>query len=116
MYPPAVDFSPIVRERAARDPKFRRALLCEALDCLMDGELSTGRILLRDYINATMGFERLAVRTEIPSKSLIRMFGPKGNPTARHLFTVLVQLQRAERVRLHATTSARLARRLRRAS
>ena len=49
------DFKETVQARARRDPAFRRALLREGIGRLVGGDLEVGRILLRDYINATMG-------------------------------------------------------------
>jgi len=43
---------------------------------------------MRDYIKATVGFEKLGAATGAPPKSLIRMFGPRGNPQAKNLFSV----------------------------
>jgi DNA-binding phage protein len=97
------DFQETVRARAARERGFRRELLREAVDCLLAGDVTTGKIVLRDYINATLGFDELAARTDIPAKSLMRMFGPSGNPQARNLFDVIVELQRAEGVSLTAS-------------
>jgi hypothetical protein len=96
-------FIDTVRERAAREPGFRRALLREAIECLLAGEIRTGTIVLRNYINATVGFEPLSTLTGIPSKSLMRMFGPNGNPQARNLFQVIGHLQRAEGVHVHVS-------------
>ncbi len=93
-------FKETVQARAQRDAAFREGLLREAIECLLTGEIETGKILLRDYINATIGFEELAARTEKPSKSLMRMFGPKGNPNARNLFDVIGCLQEHEGVHL----------------
>lgn len=90
------DFRETVRERLQRDPKARKALLAEAIQCLLSGDVDTGKTVLRDYINATIGFDELSDRTHKPSKSLMRMLGPKGNPQARNLFEVIAQLQRAE--------------------
>ena len=56
--------------------------------------------MLRDYIDATIGFPALAEATRMPPKSLIRMFGPKGNPTAVNLFGVIVALQNKTGVHL----------------
>lgn len=86
-------FKETVQARARRDAAFRDGLLKEAIECLLTGEIEPGKILLRDYINATIGFEELAARTEKPAKSLMRMFGPKGNPNARNLFDVIGCLQ-----------------------
>ena len=93
-------FKETVQARARRDAAFRDGLLKEAIECLLTGEIETGKILLRDYINATIGFEELAARTEKPAKSLMRMFGPKGNPNARNLFDVIGCLQENEGVHL----------------
>ena len=70
---------------AQREPEFRRALLQEGIECLLGGDVDTGKIVLRDYINATIGFEELGSRTARSAKSLMRMFGPTGNPQARNL-------------------------------
>lgn len=87
------DFKDTVRDRAQTDPAFRAALLSEALDLLISGDVETGRALLRDYINATIGFVELAQKSGLPSKSLMRMFGPSGNPRADNLFAVIRLLQ-----------------------
>jgi DNA-binding phage protein len=100
------DFRDTVRARAASDPAFREALLGEAAQGLLDGDLAGGRSALRDYINATIGFEALAEATQTPAKSLMRMFGPKGNPTSQNLVAVLAALKDKTGVRLRVTTSS----------
>jgi DNA-binding phage protein len=87
-------FKATLVERIQRDPDFRRALLAEAMNVLMEGDLEAGKSVLRDYINATIGFTALGAATGTPPKSLMRMFGPRGNPTARNLFAVVAHLQR----------------------
>ncbi len=93
------DFRETVQADAKRDPAFRKALLSGALESLLAGEVALGKELLRDYINATVGFPKLAAQTKIHVKTLHQMFGPKGNPTASNLFEIIVHLQRAEGVR-----------------
>ena len=73
---------------------------------LLSGEVETGKALLRDYINATVGFERLARETGTPSKSLMRMLGPNGNPRASNLLSVISALQQASGLHL-AVAAAR---------
>jgi hypothetical protein len=90
------DFKATVQARIARDPKYRKELLREGVACLLAGDLDTGKAILRDYINATIGFEELSDLTHTPTKSLMRMLGPKGNPQARNLFDVIAHLQRTE--------------------
>lgn len=86
-------FKETVTARAAHDAAFRVGLLSEVIDTLLSGDVETGKAILRDYINATIGFEQLAKETGTPAKSLMRMLGPNGNPNARNLFAVLHHLQ-----------------------
>jgi DNA-binding phage protein len=94
------NFKDTLQARASADVAFRQALFQEAVQLLLEGEISTGRSILRDYINATIGFETLAEATQTPEKSLMRMFGPKGNPTVAHLFAVINTLQNRTGVHL----------------
>ena len=85
------------------DPAFRQALLRVGIETMLGGDVEAGKAILRDYINATVGFERLGAETGSSPDSLIRMFGPHGNPEARNLFTVLGHLRKPPRVTLHVT-------------
>jgi DNA-binding phage protein len=93
-------FKETVQARATNDAAFRQALFQEAIQLLLVGEIGAGRSILRDYINATMGFEALAQITQTPPKSLMRMFGPNGNPTVANLFAVINALQNRTGVHL----------------
>jgi DNA-binding phage protein len=88
-------FKDTVKARADRDLAFRDALFAEGMDALLGGDVETGKAILRDYINATIGFEALARDIGTPAKSLMRMFGPTGNPNANNLFAVIEHLQKA---------------------
>jgi DNA-binding phage protein len=99
-------FRETVRARAHRDLKFRRALLSEAMQVLLDGNLEEGRAALRSCINATIGFEKLGEALGRSSKSLMRMFGPSGNPTAENLLSVISLLQAETGVRLEVRVVA----------
>lgn len=99
------DFKETVKARAERDPDFRAALFTEAVELMFDGDLEAGKTLLRDYINATVGFERLAKETGTPAKSLMRMVGPSGNPRADNLFAVIRALQKTSGVRLEVAAA-----------
>ncbi len=92
------EFKETIRARVQRDPAFREELLKESLECLLSGDVDTGKALLRDYINATIGFEELGNLTDKSPKSLMRMLGPKGNPQARNLFEIIGHLQNREGV------------------
>ena len=62
--------------------------------------------MLRDSINATIGFERLSLATQTPAKSLMRMFGRQGNPTAGNLLGVISVLQKQTGVHLQVAAVA----------
>jgi len=94
------EFRATLLERARKDAEFRQAMLKEGVDALLAGDLETGKAMLRDYINAAVGFGRLAEATRIPAKSLMRMFGPKGNPRADNLFQIIRHLQAREGIHL----------------
>ena len=100
-------FKDLVQSRVARDPDFAAALLREGIDTMLTGDVDTGKAILRDYIKATVGFEKLGEATDTPPKSLIRMFGPRGNPQARNLFGVIGDLQRQAGVELHVAVGPR---------
>lgn len=100
-------FKELVQQRMAADPAFGEALLRESVDAMLAGDVDAGKAILRDYIKATIGFERLGEETGTQPKSLIRMFGPRGNPQARNLFGVLGHLQRRAGLALHVATTPR---------
>ncbi len=102
------DFKETIRARAQSDKQFRQALLREAVECIINGDLATGKAALRDYVNATVGFQGLENQTHIPAKSLMRMLGPKGSPSAANLSSILTALQKAEGV--HFELALRVAR------
>ena len=83
------NFKEAVVARVERDPAFAKALLDEATTLLISGEAETARLILRDLVNATLGFEQLEKLTDVPSKSLHRMLSSKGNPSMDNLAAIL---------------------------
>ncbi|TCT11165.1 DNA-binding protein [Paralcaligenes ureilyticus] len=82
------NFKHTVVERVERDPAFAKVLLDEAATLFLNGETETARLILRDPVNATFGFEQLAEITDKPSKSLHRMLSSKGNPNMDNLAAI----------------------------
>ena len=101
------EFKQTIQSRVRRDSEFRKELLREGVEMFLTGDVETGKAVLRDYINATIGFAELAEATQHSAKSLMRMLGPSGNPQARNLFEIVEFLQRKERVSLKLTVAAR---------
>lgn len=101
------DFKQTIQARVSRDAAFRASLFAEGVETLLAGDIDAAKSILRDYINATVGFEKLAETTGTPPKSLMRMFGPRGNPSARNLSAVLKHLQHNSGLDLRVRSEAR---------
>ncbi|QPJ64010.1 MAG: transcriptional regulator [Candidatus Nitrohelix vancouverensis] len=99
------NFKETIQARALRDPEFRHGLLKESIESMLAGDPETGKMILRDYINATIGFEKLGVIVQKSPKSLMRMFSPSGNPTANNLFGIIHTLQKKEGVHFEVKTT-----------
>lgn len=93
-------FRETVYERAQRDAEFVKTLLTEAMNAYLGGDTATGKAVLRDVINATIGFEQLAAELQKTGKSLHRMLGPSGNPNTANFFAILQVLQKRAGVKL----------------
>jgi DNA-binding phage protein len=100
------DFKQTVIERVRRDPEFARALLDEAATLFFNGEPDATRLILRDLVNATVGFERLAAATGKPAKSLHRMLSKGGNPTMDNLAAILDVVRKELGVEIKARSVA----------
>lgn len=100
------DYKETIKKRVDQDPDFANALLHEAVDLLLDGDSATAKLILRDLINATVGFERLAEEVHKPSKSLHRMLSVSGNPTMDNLSAIFATIKKALNVRIDTTVTA----------
>lgn len=98
--PAAVAWEPVVERRVRGEPAFAEGLLEEAVQALIDNDISLARNLMRHVIKGTIGYRDLSDETGFPEKSLIRMFGPAGNPTAKNLFAVVDCVRRRTKIEL----------------
>lgn len=92
-----------LKEELARDPGLRKAMLLESIRCLLNGDVSTGKGLLRKYVQATEGFGKLAKLVDKPPKSLEHMLSRKSNPRAADLLRVLDALRKHEELEIEVT-------------
>jgi DNA-binding phage protein len=99
-----VDSSATVQARIKSDPAFAEALLREATDMFLNGEAEAARLLLRDVVNATVGFEQIALATNRPSKSVHRMLSARGNPTMESLAVVFSAIRKVLNVSFETRT------------
>jgi DNA-binding phage protein len=102
------EFKQTFVERVRRNPEFAKALLDEAATLFRNGEAETARLVLRDLVNATVGFEALAAETAKPANSLHRMLSKSGNPTMDNLAAILgvVQKNLGVELKAHAVEAA----------
>lgn len=96
------NFKETVTARVARDPAFAKALLDEAATLFLNGDGHTARLVLRDLVNASVGFETLAAETKTPSKSLHRMLSDRGNPSMDNLAAIFSVVRKRLGVDIHA--------------
>ncbi len=88
------NFKETITERVQSDPEYADALLEQGIQAMLDGDVEVGKSIIRDYINATIGFGVLAEKVNKNPKSVMRMFSDVGNPNAKNLFSVIGTLQR----------------------
>ncbi|MBY0371849.1 transcriptional regulator [bacterium] len=100
------EFRNTIAARVERDPRFLEALFTEALSAYFAGDTAVGKAILRDLVNATVGFEELALTLKKPSKSLHRMLAPRGNPSTDNFFSIVNALQKKAHVKLRVTAKA----------
>ena len=100
------NFKETVIQRVQDDSTFAQALLDEAATLFLNGEPEIARMMLRDLVNATIGFEQLAALTEKPSKSLHRMLSPTGNPSMDNLAAIFRAVREKLQVSLQAYSVA----------
>ncbi len=100
------EFKETVLSRVRKDARFREALFTESINAYLAGDTGTGKAILRDLVNATIGFEGLAEAVRRPSKSLHRMLAPHGNPNIENFFGIVVALQRETKMKLRVTAKS----------
>ena len=93
-----------VVERVHRDPDFAKALLDEAATLFLNGEPHTARVILRDLVEAVVGFETLAAETGKARRSLQRMLSTEGNPSMDDLAAIFGVVRNKLGVELAAHT------------
>ena len=96
------DFKATVLARVQADPAFAKALSDEAVTLFLNGEAETAKLILRDLVNATVGFEELALYIEKSPKSVHRMLSQSGNPTMSNLAAIFSALKHELKVEIQA--------------
>ncbi len=100
------NFKETVAARVQGDPAFAKALLDEAITLFLDGEPDTAKLILRDLVNATVGFENLAEEIHKPAKSLHRMLSASGNPTMTNISSIFAAIKKNLRVQVRTKVVA----------
>ncbi|HEX4581350.1 MAG TPA: transcriptional regulator [Acidobacteriaceae bacterium] len=102
-------FNATVKADLVTSDEYRSALLGEAVSCMLAGDVETGKIVLREYINGTVGFLNLGAALGRSPKSLMRMLGRQGNPQARNLFEMVAYLQKIGGTKLQVRVARKAA-------
>ena len=89
-----VPYQELARKRINREPEFAGLLLEGAVENLLENDVVTAQLLLRDITKFTVGFGALANETGLMEKSLMRMLSVKGNPQTKNLFRIIHALQK----------------------
>ncbi len=92
-------FRETVMARVQKDAEFRTEMISEATTAFLDGDIATGKSLLRDYLNATESLPYIAQSIKKDDKSIRRMLGPNGNPTLKNFIELLHACQQVEKIR-----------------
>ena len=100
------EFKDTIAARIQRDPRFREALFTEAMNAYLVGDPKAGKAILRDLVNATIGFQELGHMLKKSSKSLHRMLAPHGNPNTENFFCIVNALQNKAGVKLQVKAKA----------
>jgi hypothetical protein len=92
------EFKNLVVARANSDPDFRKGLIIEAINMILSGEIKAGKIMLRDYINATGAMDDICEQLNKHKSSISRMLGPSGNPTLESIVPVIKACSDCEKI------------------
>ena len=92
------DFKKLIVARADNDPDFRKGLIIEAINMILSGEITAGRLMLRDYINATGAMDDICEQLNKHKSSINRMLGPSGNPTLESIVPVIKACSDREKI------------------
>lgn len=100
------DIRNTVKARIRNDDGFGNALFSHAVEVMLADDMATAKSVLRDYIDATIGFDELSEQSGLPVRKLLRMFQPSGNPRASEMFRVIGVLQQHQGIQLEVNTAA----------
>lgn len=89
-----------------KSPDYRKALLMEALETYLEGDIPTGNALMRDYLNGCLAFSEIAKEIGIQEASLRRMLSPKGNPQVKNFMRVFKACREREDLSIEDVVSA----------
>lgn len=92
-------YSPTLAAPVRRAQDFNRALLDQAAMLFLSGDADGARRMLRGLVQASIGFDQLALLTGKPAQGLQRMLAPGGNPSMDNLAAIFAALRGGLNVR-----------------
>lgn len=103
---PTMSYNTMLKNMVAENPNMVAEMLEGALNLILSGEVDAGRILLKNYVDVTIGFPELARRIGKDEKNLRRSLSERGNPTANNLFNIVQACASASNVTISAQVSS----------
>jgi|DeeseametaMP1786_FD_contig_21_1114878_length_1069_multi_8_in_0_out_0_2 DNA-binding phage protein len=88
----------IIVEELKNDREFLKVHICHAITSLFNKEFSEGCLMIRDIVNATIGFKELSLKLNKSDKALMQMLAKSSNPTIENLFSIISAVLEHERL------------------
>lgn len=88
----------ITVEELQNDREFLRAYIADAISSLFKNEHAVACLMLRDIVNATIGFPELAEKLgkKDKGKGLMQMLTKTSNPAVKNLFGIIAEIMEYE--------------------
>jgi hypothetical protein len=83
-------------DRAKSDPDFRRSLLRESTDAILNGEFDVGYRLIRDYMMSVSYLGQVGADLGVEEEEVVGLFDPDSNVAGTQLVAVLLLMLQHE--------------------
>lgn len=83
-----------IKEQIEESNEFRRGFLREGIACLLTGDVRAGKLILHDYIEATLGFEEIGQALGQSADAIKRQFDLESETSLESFFQVVAHLQK----------------------
>lgn len=89
-------FNSDVQERAKSDPTFRRTLLRQSIDAILNSEMEVGYRLIRDYAGSVTYLDQIATELGLADDGVAWLFDAEVNVGGAQLIAVINAMLKRE--------------------